>query len=422
MLSHAVESVLRLGSPGVNILDPCTGTGNFIVNLLRRIPKRDLPRMYRQQLFANEVMLLPYYIAALNIEHAYFERAGTYEPFEGLCFVDTLDMAEGEQREFGFMTAENTQRVERQKKAPITVIIGNPPYNVGQINENDNNKNRKYDEIERRIKTTYANDSRATLNTKLYDPYVKFIRWATDRIGDDGIVCVVSNNSFVEQNAFDGMRKHLLRDYTQIFHVHLEGNVRENPTLSGTAYNVFGIQVGVGITIALKSTKHRSHRLHFERIDKRLPRAKKLAWLTDHSDLNEVKWKVLEPDDRSTWLTPTHADEFESFVVVGSKEAKSGQGVDSETVFRLYSLGVSTNRDNVVYDFNAAMLLSRVEQFCDDYNGEVDRYRRKGRNQRIDDFLDYSTIKWSSTLKAHVRRDRYVEFDARNARLTADFQ
>ena len=164
-----------LGSPGVQILDPCTGTGNFVVNLLRRIPKPDLPRMYREQLFANEVMLLPYYIAALNIEHAYFELTGQYEPFEGLCFVDSLDMAEHAQGEFGFMTEKNTARVERQKAAPITVILGNPPYNMGQQNENDNNKNRKYDVIDKRIHDTYAADSNATLKNKLSDAYVKFL-------------------------------------------------------------------------------------------------------------------------------------------------------------------------------------------------------------------------------------------------------
>ena len=161
----SVAEVLRNGirhdarlDPDVNILDPCTGTGNFIVNLLRRIPKKDLPRVYREQLFANEVMLLPYYIAALNIEHAYYELTGKYEPFEGLCFVDTLDLAEAEQGDIRFMTEENTARVERQKKTPITVIIGNPPYNVGQLNENDNNKNRKYEVIDKRIKETYAKD------------------------------------------------------------------------------------------------------------------------------------------------------------------------------------------------------------------------------------------------------------------------
>src|SRR5260221_8408623 len=180
----------QLGDKDVQILDPCTGTGNFIVNLLRRIPKKHLPRMYREQLFANEVMLLPYYIAALNIEHAYFELTGDYEPFEGLCFVDTLDMAEGAQAHLSFMTAENTARVERQKKAPITVIIGNPPYNAWQLNENDNNKNRKYEVIDRRIKETYVKSSKATNVNKLSDAYVKFFRWATDRLqGRDGVVC-----------------------------------------------------------------------------------------------------------------------------------------------------------------------------------------------------------------------------------------
>jgi predicted helicase len=201
----SVEEVLKtefgktLGSRDVNILDPCTGTGNFIVNLIRRVPKRDLARVYREQLFANEVMLLPYYIAALNVEHAYYERSGEYEAFEGLCFVDTLDLAEKRQQEFGFMTEKNTQRVERQKATPITVIIGNPPYNMGQLNENDNNKNRAYDIVDTRIRTTYAKDSTTTLKTKLYDAYVRFFRWAIDRIGpSNGIVCFVSNNSFVD--------------------------------------------------------------------------------------------------------------------------------------------------------------------------------------------------------------------------------
>ena len=151
-----------LSSKDVYIIDPCTGTGNFMVNLLRRMPKRDLPRMYKDQLFANEVMLLPYYIAALNIEHAYYELTEDYEPFEGLCFVDTLDLAEGSQSKLGFMTGANTRRVERQKRTPITVVIGNPPYNMGQLNENDNNKNRKYETVDKRIQETYSADSKAS--------------------------------------------------------------------------------------------------------------------------------------------------------------------------------------------------------------------------------------------------------------------
>jgi predicted helicase len=163
------EFGLTLGSPGVNILDPCTGTGNFIVNILRRIPKKDLPRMYREQLFANEVMLLPYYIAALTIEHAYYELTGKYEAFEGLCFVDTLDLAEEKPHLFSF-AERNTERVERQKKAPITVVIGNPPYNAHQVNENDKSKNRKYEVMEARIKQTYIQDSGATLRAPAIRP------------------------------------------------------------------------------------------------------------------------------------------------------------------------------------------------------------------------------------------------------------
>jgi predicted helicase len=268
----SVERVLRaefgqtLGSPSVTVLDPCTGTGNFVVNLVRRVPGRDLPGLYANRLFANEVMLLPYYVAALNIEHAYCERTTEYEPFEGLCFVDTLDLANASAQGHLFLSEQNAARVERQKKSPITVIIGNPPYNMGQADENDNNQNRRYEAMDKRIRDTYSRDSRAQLKNKLYDPYVKFIRWATDRLGSrDGIVCFVTNNSFVDQKAFDGMRKHLVRDFTTIYHLDLDGNVRNNPKLSGSTHNVFGIQVGVGITIAVRKAGGKPN-LYYHRV------------------------------------------------------------------------------------------------------------------------------------------------------------
>ncbi len=305
------EFGLSLSSPGVYIIDPCTGTGNFIVNLINRIAKKDLPRMYREQLFANEVMLLPYYIAALNIEHAYYERAGNYEPFEGLCFVDTLDLAEHKDT-LSMMSAKNTERVERQKKTPITVIIGNPPYNIGQLSENDNNRNRKYPVVEKRIRETYSKDSLATNKNALADAYVKFFRWSVDRLeGRDGIVCLVTNNSFADQVAFDGMRKHLLQDFTRVYHVHLEGNVRHNPTLAGTTHNVFGIQVGVGITIAIRSSAHVDHRLYFQRVDKTLRREEKLAWLARHGTVSGFQWVLLSPDRRNNWLKGNNTEEFE---------------------------------------------------------------------------------------------------------------
>src|SRR5579863_6052505 len=181
----SVEEVLQrefgrsLAEPGVQILDPATGTGNFVVNLLRRIPTRDLQHKYQHDLFCNEIMLLPYYIASLNIEHAYYERTGQYKPFEGIAFADTLNL-EGQQMQL--FSERNTVRIQRERAAPIMVVIGNPPYNVGQVNENDNNRNRRYPIIDRRIRETYAKDSKASNINKLYDAYVKFFRWATDRL------------------------------------------------------------------------------------------------------------------------------------------------------------------------------------------------------------------------------------------------
>lgn len=257
----SVEEILQkefgksLTSPGVHILDPFVGTGNFIVRAMQEIKKTALEQKYKHELHCNEVMLLPYYIASMNIEHEFYELTGRYEPFEGICMVDTFELAEGEQRTLSFMNPENTQRVERQKQSPIFVIIGNPPYNANQVNENDNNKNRKYKMLDKRVSDTYAKDSKATLVNKLSDPYVKAIRWATDRIGDEGIVAFVTNNSFVDNLAFDGMRKHLAQDFDEIYVLDLGGNVRKNPKLSGTTHNVFGIQVGVSINIFVRKRR-----------------------------------------------------------------------------------------------------------------------------------------------------------------------
>ncbi|MBC7817957.1 MAG: hypothetical protein IAG10_13785 [Planctomycetaceae bacterium] len=364
-------------------------------------------------MFANEVMLMPYYIAALNIEHAYYELAGEYEPFEGLCFVDTLDLAE--KRQLTLFGEENTARVTRQKNAPITVIIGNPPYNVGQISENDNNKNRKYSVIDDRIKQTYGKDSKATLNTKLYDPYVKFFRWAMDRLnGRDGIVCFVTNNSFVDQFAFDGMRKHLLKDFSRLYHLHLEGNVRQNPKLSGTAYNVFGIQVGVGITIAVRLQQHKTPRLSFHRIDKSLRREAKLSWLADRTSLCGVKWKRLTPDDRHTWLVPKNADEFAGFPALGDKKTKGDAADTSNVIFKLFSLGLATNRDEWAYDFARDGVASKMKRLVTNYNYEVFRLTQEDSlPKNIDDFVNNEPqfIKWTDRLKESLLARKTIKFD-----------
>ena len=395
-----------LGDKDVNILDPCTGTGNFIVNLLRRIPKRDLPRVYREQLFANEVMLLPYYIAAMNIEHAYLELTGQYEAFEGLCFVDTLDMADAKGL-LSFMTEKNTERVVRQKKTPITVIIGNPPYNMGQLNENDNNQNRQYEVVDRRIAQTFAKDSNATLKNKLYDVYVKFFRWALDRLmGRDGLVCFVSNNSFVDQITFDGMRRHLLQDFSRLYHVDLHGNVRVNPKLSGTTHNVFGIQVGVGITFAIRSSGHKDHRISYIRVPENWRKEQKLAWLAERGSLDAVPWEILIPDHRHTWLISEHADQFAELLPTVTESGNS--------IFKLYSLGIATNRDEWVYDFLSAKVEEKVKRQIKNYNYEVFRLTEEsGDVKNIDDFVnnDRMFLKWTDRLKAALLSGKKLSYD-----------
>lgn len=421
----SVEEVLKtefgkqLWSDDVYIIDPCTGTGNFIVNLIRRIPKAKLDAVYKHRLFANEIMLLPYYIAALNIEHAYFEQTGKYESFEGLCFVDTLDLAEHAQGELGFMTARNTERVERQKRSPITVVIGNPPYNMGQMNENDSNKNREYRFVDGRIRETYGRDSNARLKNKLYDAYVKFFRWATDRLeGRDGLVCFVTNNSFVEQIAFDGMRSHLLRDFNTIYHLDLQGNVRHNPKLSGTAYNVFGIQVGVGITIAIRKSAKKTRTLHMHGLPLELPRLQKLQWLAGIGSAKGVEWAEALPNSRNDWIPSGNESEFEALIPLGSQDAKAGVN-SSNAVFREFSLGVVTSRDEWAYDWTDEGLAIKMRRHIQNYNVEALRFEQEERKpSSVDAFVNVSPsfIKWTDRLKHALQAGVKLKFDKSKVR------
>jgi len=258
---NSVEEILKrefnrsLSSPNVHILDPFTGTGNFITNMIRKINKTDLKHKYLNELHCNEIMLMPYYVASMNIEHQFYEITGEYLPFPGICLVDTFQLAEESQPVL--FSEENTSRVERQKNTPIFIYIGNPPNDAGQANENDNNKNRKYPIIDKRVSETFGKDSKATLLRKLQDPYVKAFRFAIDKVQQtgEGIIAFISNNSFIEDASFDGMRKHLAESFDKIFIYNLKGNVRQNPKISGTTHNVFGIQVGVSINILVKKGK-----------------------------------------------------------------------------------------------------------------------------------------------------------------------
>lgn len=408
------EFGLGLSSRGVQILDPCTGTGNFIVNLIGRINRRDLAWKYEHDLFANEIMLLPYYIASMNIEHEYWTKLNEYRGFEGLCFADTLDL-----QEVNLFSEENTERIKRQKTANLKVIVGNPPYNMGQKNENDNNKNRAYKDLDRRIRDSYAKTSRATNKNALSDPYVKFFKWASERLDEQsGVVCFVSNNSFVDQIAFDGMRAHLQRDFDVLYHLDLHGNVRKNPKLSGTTHNVFGIQVGVGITVAVRNRARSEKAVKYFRVPEEWKRVEKEAFLLESGDVDGIAWQTLQPNSKNAWLTEGLQDDFDAFIPLGSKETKAQSTLDVEAIFKSYTNGVKTNRDDWVYDFNQTSLEEKVKRTIEAYNSEIDRWKQEGRPSDIDNFVLYddTKLKWSRDLKADLRKMKYVTFDSTKIR------
>jgi len=414
---RSVEEILQkdfgksLNDPGVAILDPFVGTGNFILKVIRSIAKTALTHKYQQELHCNEVMLLPYYIASLNIEHEYQQLTGKYEPFEGICLVDTFETVSAQQ--LSLFTEENTARVEKQKASPIFVIIGNPPYNVGQVNENDNNKNRKYLVLDGRVTETYSLDSRATNKNALGDPYVKAIRWATDRLQGEGIIALVTNNSFINEIAFDGVRKNLEREFDILYILDLGGNVRKNPKLSGTTHNVFGIQVGVSINIFIKKTQVSTTKgkIYYARLDEFWTRQEKYNYLTETQHIGNVAWQEIQPDSKSTWLTDGLRSDFEELIPMGNKEAKASKSLDSETIFKLYSRGVATCRDAWAYNFGSEALGKNIERTIDSYNEQLYRYRvqqQKAPNLtlNLDEFLisDDTKISWSSSLKEFLQR------------------
>jgi predicted helicase len=248
-----------LASKDVEILDPATGTGTFIAALIDHLPKQQLLYKYQNEIHANEVAILPYYIANLNIEYTFKQRMGHYEEFKNLCFVDTLDNTsaldyEGKQTTMFALSSENAERIKRQNERKISVIIGNPPYNANQLNENENNKNRDYPYIDKRIKETFIAKSTAQ-KTKVYDMYARFYRWAMDRIDKNGIIAFVTNRSFIDSRTFDGFRKTLESEFDYIYIVDTQSDVRKNPKIAGTTHNIFGIQTGVAIMFLVKSAK-----------------------------------------------------------------------------------------------------------------------------------------------------------------------
>ncbi len=424
----SVEHILKtefdrsLSDTGVHIIDPFVGTGNFIVRLMQDIQGTALEEKYRYELHCNEVMLLPYYIASLNIEQEFFQRTGTYLPFEGIALADTFELLEQEQGEL--FTRENTERVNRQKAADMFVVIGNPPYNAQQVNENDNNKNRKYPVMDKQIEETYVRDSTAQLKSKLYDPYVKAFNWASKRIGEEGVVAFVTNNGFLDGIAFDGMRKHLAQDFTKIYHINLKGNARtsgERRRKEGG--NVFDdqIRVGVGISFLIKKAETTSDpaEIWIYSVDNYLKTREKQKFLTNLGDYTNVPMKQTTIDKKHTWLTEGLRSEFETFCPMGSETSKKSMGDAEGTLFKTYSVGVVTARDAWVYNFNRGALTENLTQMMEYYNGQVFRWERQSsRDIKVNDFIDSddTKIKWTRSLKSRLRTGTLSEFSAENVR------
>ena len=415
----SVEHILQtefdrsLSDGGVHIIDPFVGTGNFIVRIMREIRKTALEHKYTSNLHCNEVMLLPYYIASMNIEHEFYEVTGHYLPFEGICLVDTFELAEPQQ--MVLFTEQNAERVERQKETPMFVVVGNPPYNVGQVNENDNNKNRKYATMDARVRETYSQDSKATNKNALSDPYVKTIRWASDRIGDGGVVAFVTNNGFLDGIAFDGMRKHLADEFDAVYILDLSGNVRKNPKLSGTTHNVFGIQVGVSINFLIKKCNNpeTQAKIFYARVDEFWRKEDKYRYLNSKEHYQNIEWKAITPDKRYTWLTEGLHAEFETFIPIGSREAKSTKGEVDDVIFKIYSSGVGTSRDAWAYNFNRNALTENMSKMISFYNEQVFKWeQQEEQTVNIDDFVVYDDkrIKWSSALKQKLKGRQIAEF------------
>ncbi len=423
----SVEHILQtefnrsLSDTGVNIIDPFVGTGNFIVRLMQELDPISLERKYTAdppELQCNEVMLLPYYIASLNIEHEFYTATHRYIPYEGLSLVDTFELAE-EREQLQLFTPANTARVEKQKESEMFVVMGNPPYNMGQVNANDNNRNREYEAMDKRIAGTYAKDSKATNRNKLYDPYVKAIRWALDRIGEQGVVAFVTNNSFLDGVAFDGMRKHLAAECAAIYILDLGGNVRRGLKVSDA--NVFGIRVGVSINLFVKNKYNPSEspRIFYSRTDDLWNRKQKFDFLTERQHAGNIPWESIQPDVRYAWITEGLHPEFDTFIPMGTKKAKASKESPMNVIFKTYSIGINTSRDAWIYNFDRNILTENISGMIQTYNAEVARWeQRTQRNANIDDFVMYddTKIKWSRNLKRELRRNIIAEYDVHKVR------
>jgi predicted helicase len=344
---HSANSALRkhfgesLGSEGVHILDPFSGTGTFPVRLIQSglINRRDLPRKFASELHANEIVLLAYYIATINIETAYHGVMGEYLPFDGMVLTDTFQMTEDNDLVDKVVLPENNARVERQLAEPIRVIVGNPPYSAQQDSENDNNKNLAYPTLDGRIRQTYAAQSGAKLVKNLYDSYIRAIRWASNRIGERGIVAFVTNGSFLDANNMDGLRKCLTQDYSHLYIFNLRGNARtqgEERRKEGGGIFGEGSRTPVVVSIMVKDPAHAGPcELRYHDIGDYLTQQEKLDIVERFGGIDGMDWRMVRPNAEGDWVNQRDPA-FEGFVPLGARTIQAALGC----IFDVYSLGV----------------------------------------------------------------------------------
>lgn len=436
---HSVNDILKnefnqtLGSKNVHIIDPFTGTGTFITRLLQSglISNEQLAYKYKHEIHANEIVLLAYYIAAINIESVYHDlmsRNGEvdYVPFDGICLTDTFQLHEKEDLVSVLLEA-NSDRRKRQKALDIRVIIGNPPYSSGQKSENDNNQNISYPHLDSRIRTTYSEQSRLISKNTLYDSYVRAIRWASDRIKNAGLIGFVSGSGFIEKSSMDGLRKCLVAEFSNIHVINLRGDIRKNMLSKGRAkegHNIFGSgsMTGIAIILLVKNPEAKEHgRIYYHDIGDDLSRKEKLEKLTDFKSIASLtetnSWDLINPDQHGDWVNLRN-DSFSEFIGLGDKKNRN-----VSTVFKNYSLGITTNRDPWCYNSSRSKVSSNMRSMIDFYNKESARFYeafsgadKKTREANVDKFIDTDPmrISWSVNLKQSLISNKQGTFDPLN--------
>ena len=398
-----------LADDNVQILDPATGTGTFVTNLINHLPADRLEHKYRHEIHANEVAILPYYIANLNIEYTYQQRTGRYVEFPNLCFVDTLDNLDWQQQgatggavtrqgsfNLGGLSEENWIRIQEQNEKPISVIIGNPPYNDNAETWGDGSANREYPAIDRRIRETYVKEGTAQ-RTHQYDMYKRFLRWASDRLSDDGIIAFITNRAYLDARQDDGFRKVAAGEFTDIYVMDLGSDVRRNPKISGTTHNVFGIQTGVAVAFFVREKSRLGEcNLHYARREDAEVARDKLAFLQG-TGLASVTFESITPDAKDNWLNQSNSN-FERLIALADRRTKLSRAPEQEgALFRLVTPAVKSNRDDWVYDFDVHNLRAKALFFADTFNEFIAKQ----------DASYNPLIKWSSSL-----RDRFHRGDA----------